>query len=242
MNERTVERVRSVSVTALALGVALARRLPRRRRKWQPQRSIQVVGRGTAAIAPDVAVVQLGVRVVAPTAQEATSRAAEALTAMLAVLRQGGVADRDIQTGYVNISPEYQHGPEGQRRTGNSATNTVQVRVRSLEKTGALLDAIVAAGGDAVIVNGVQLEASDPQAARAEAQRLALLDARAQAEQMARVMGVWVGEVLRIGQGDDARPGPLRGARMAMMAAPVTPIEAGELQVTANVKVIFAIV
>ncbi len=209
----------------------------------QWQRTIQVIGRGTANTAPDVAVVQLGVRTTAPTAQEASAAAATALNAMLAVVRQGGVADRDIQTGYVNISPEYQHGPEGAKRIGHSATNNVQVRVTPLEKTGAMLDAIIAAGGDLVVVNGVQLEASNPQAARTVAQRLALLDARTQAELMAGVLGVTVGAVLRIGQPEPQRPGPIaRGARMAMMSVESTPIEAGELTLSASVEVVFALV
>ncbi|MBA3823075.1 MAG: SIMPL domain-containing protein [Ktedonobacterales bacterium] len=206
------------------------------------QRTIQVVGRGQANTAPDVAVVQLGVRTTAPTAQEASQAAAAALNAMLAVVRQAGVADRDIQTGYVNISPEYQHGPEGARRIGHSAMNTVQVRVTSLEKTGAIIDAIIAAGGDLVVINSVQLEASDTQAARADAQRMALLDARAQAEHMAGVLGVTVGPVLQIGQSAPPRPGPLRGARMmAKMVADVTPIEAGELTISTEIAVTFAL-
>jgi uncharacterized protein len=207
------------------------------------ERTIQVIGRGTANTVPDVAVVQLGVRTTAPTAQAASQSAAAALNAMLDVLRGNGVEDRHIQTGYVNLSPEYQHGPEGAKRIGHSATNTVQVRVTPLAKTGAILDAIVVAGGDLVTINGVQLEASDTKPARTEAQRLALLDARAQAEHMASVLGVGVGAVLYIGQGESVRPVPVRGPRMREMfaeAAP-TPIEAGELTISAQVEVIFAL-
>jgi uncharacterized protein len=207
------------------------------------ERTIQVTGHGTANLKPDAVTVQMGVRTIAPTAQEASQNASKALNAMLSVLRQQGVEDRHIQTGYINLSPEYEYTGNRQKRIGHSASNTLNVRITSLEKAGSILDAIVDAGGDLVIVNSVNLEASDTLPARAEAQRAALLDARAQAEHMAGVLGATVGTVLQIGQSEGYRPAPVaKFASARMAAAAPTPIEAGELTTTANVVVIFALV
>jgi uncharacterized protein len=207
------------------------------------ERTIQVTGTGTANLKPDVVTVQLGVRTTASTAREASQNAAKALNAMLSVLRQHGVEDRHIQTGYLNLSPEYQYNGNTPKRIGHSASNTVNVRITTLEKAGPIIDAIVDAGGDLVVINSVNLEASDPLPARTEAQRAALLDARAQAEHMAGVLGATVGTVLQIGQNEGHRPGPVFGsvARAAKVAAAPTPIEAGELTITANVVVIFTL-
>ena len=70
---------------------------------------IQVSGTGRASAAPDIAVISLGVEALEDTAAEARAGAAAAMTKVIEVLTDAGVAEEDIQTLYFNISPRYQH-------------------------------------------------------------------------------------------------------------------------------------
>jgi len=67
------------------------------------ERSITVVGEGKVSVAPDVAEANVGVEVLAPTAEEATEEAKERMTAIMAALQKAGIAEKDIQTSNYSI-------------------------------------------------------------------------------------------------------------------------------------------
>lgn len=68
---------------------------------------IWVNGRGDARGTPDLAIVNLGVETLGNTAATARADAATAIDGTIAVLRDNGIADSDIQTRFFNISPRY---------------------------------------------------------------------------------------------------------------------------------------
>ena len=65
-------------------------------------------GHGQVKVAPDMAFLEVGVRVTEPTVAEANAEAASALTAMIEVLRSSGLEDADIQTSSLDIRQETQ--------------------------------------------------------------------------------------------------------------------------------------
>ncbi len=68
---------------------------------------IVVSGSGRASAAPDLATLRLGVEAIEATVGEARTAAAEAMTAVMASVKEDGVEDKDIQTGYFSIQPRY---------------------------------------------------------------------------------------------------------------------------------------
>ena len=68
---------------------------------------IWITGRGEATGVPDLAILNLGVQALADTVAEARDQAATAMEGTVAALRANGIAERDIQTAYFNISPRY---------------------------------------------------------------------------------------------------------------------------------------
>ena len=68
---------------------------------------IWVTGRGEATRAPDLAILNLGIEALADTVSEARDQAATAMEGTVAALRASGIAERDIQTRFFNISPKY---------------------------------------------------------------------------------------------------------------------------------------
>jgi len=67
------------------------------------QTGIWVNGVGKVTLAPDVAILQVGVQSQASTVAEAQGQAAEAMDKVMKALRDKGVASKDIQTRYFSI-------------------------------------------------------------------------------------------------------------------------------------------
>ena len=67
--------------------------------------TLNLAADGETPVAPDLAVVSLGVQTHAPTAAEALRQNAEQMTAVFAVLRSAGIAERDVRTSSLNLAP-----------------------------------------------------------------------------------------------------------------------------------------
>lgn len=209
------------------------------------KRTLTIVGVGMVRVAPDVARLQLGVRLNAPTAFAVSQQAAQAMGAIIDALRAQGIAESDIQTGHFAIAPEYFHGGEGPpQRTSHAASNMAQVTIRALDTVGVVIDAVLAAGGEHVQIDSLNFLLSEPAPTQVQARALALADARTQAGQIAHEMDVTLGKPLRIRSGNQPGRPRFQQARMAAAASSagqMHPIEAGEMEITDQVEVVFAI-
>jgi uncharacterized protein YggE len=85
---------------------------PARTAADQDVRTITVVGQGEVSAKPDIARVQLGIDVTAPSVNDATKTAAARMSDILAALQKAGIAEKDIQTSNYSIHLERQERPE----------------------------------------------------------------------------------------------------------------------------------
>lgn len=203
---------------------------------------ITVPGHGAVRVAPDVADVRLGVVTLRPTAGEARSAAATTMELVLASLRDGGVASRDLRTTLLNLDAVRDWSDGSQRITGYQLSNVVEATIRSIDATGALIDAALAAG--ATSLDGLTFRLDDPTEALAEARRLAVADARRRAETLASEARVGIGRVVAIVEGGAVAPGPPRPVAMFRAKAEAdaaTPVEAGTNDLLIDVTVEFEI-
>lgn len=192
-------------------------------------------GEGRASVAPDLATVGLGVTTQAPTAAQAMADNAARQTQVIEALKAQGVAAEDLQTQGLSLYP-VQTQAEGKPPTitGYQAQNIVSVRVRDLTRLGPLLDAMVGAG--ATDVQGVSFSREDDSAALDEARTAAVTDARRRAEVMAAAAGMALGPLVTLAEGG-MQNGPVPMMAMARDSAygGATPVETGQLQLTAQV-------
>ena len=207
---------------------------------------IHVTGAGEASAKPDIAVLSLGVEGQARTVAEANAIAADAIAAVLSVLRSSGVADDDMETQSFSIQPEYSFDRNTGIRTLTRyrVTNTLLVTVRDLDGIGAIIDGAAAAGGDATRINSIGFRVEDGVALEAEARRLALADAVAKADLFAEATGVSRGKLVFITESSFqqfARAESKIALDGAFAAAAPTEILAGEFDVRVNVQAVFAI-
>jgi uncharacterized protein YggE len=208
---------------------------------------ISVSGEGQASIAPDMAVVTLSVIKQSKTAQDALDQDNKAMGAVLATLKNGGIAERDLQTSGFAIQPQYNYPPakDGQQQppelTGYQVTNGLTVRIRDLGKLGGIIDQAVGLGinqgGDIQFVN------DKPDAAIEAARRDAMVDAAAKAKTLAEAAGVKVGHVIDITENAvRSAPQPMMRPMMLKQASDAAvPVAAGENSYNVVVNVTYAL-
>lgn len=202
-------------------------------------RTITVTGEGRISAEPDMAVLRLGVSREARKASDAMRAASEAAAAVLAQVEASGVAARDVQTANVSLSPRWLNEKNtAPRINGYVASNDLTVRVRDLGDLGALMDAVVGDGANQM--NGLSFAIAEPQPLQDAARQAAMQDARRKAELLATSAGVSLGPVMTISEHGGFRQ-PVGMARGAMMEASAVPIATGELDISANVTVVYAI-
>jgi len=211
-----------------------------------PRNTLDVSGVGEVYVAPDEAVLTLGVRVESDTAGGAFSAAAAQMQAVQAALSTGGeplVAAERIRTSQLSLQPRYTYTDKvGPKLIGYEASSILEIRVDDPLNAGAVLDAAVGAGANEVV--GVAWKVEDEAAVRQEALDAAVADARANAEQVANQLGVTIVEPARVSiRTQDSGPAPMyleRAGAMDAEAAPM-PVSAGEQIYRAQVDVTFVI-
>jgi uncharacterized protein YggE len=158
------------------------------------------------------------------------------MQAVIAAIKGIGIPDKNIQTNGVSLYPIYD---QGQTISGYNASNNVVVTVDDVNQVGAVLDAAVRAGANQA--TNVQFGFKDESALRNQALAAAAADARGKADALAGALGLQITGIESVAEGGVStpilqQPRPLAVAAAAPAAAPIEP---GELEVVAQVTVVF---
>ena len=201
---------------------------------------IQVSGTGTVAGTPDALRLSLTVSTTGPTVVDALGSANAAATRVQHSLTAHGVAARDLQTSGMSITPDYGTKAGAPVIRGYQVDESMTATLHGIKASGAAIGAAVAAGGNAVRVDGISLDLSDTSALVTSARGRAFADAKAKAEQYARAAGRSLGSVVGIDESvTTPTPVPYPYARTAAAGAAV-PVQAGSEDVAVTVTVTFA--
>lgn len=202
---------------------------------------IYVNGSATVTANPDIAQAQLGVQTFADSVAEAVAENNTRSAAIQAAMSAQGIAAKDMHTTGFNVYPQMDY--EKDRAgvvVGYWATNTLNVRMRNLAKVGEVLQAGIEAGANNV--SGLYFSLEDPDSLLQEARVQAVADARQRAVALVEAAGAKLGKVLSIRE-----TSPWYGPVMARAdfdkaeGAASVPVQPGELEVTGQVEVVFAI-
>lgn len=238
--------LRSIHLTSIILAAMIAAPVSVRAAEPEKREAVIVVsGEADSSLAPDMAIVTLGVTTAEKTARAALDGNSQATGAVLKGLRDEGIADRDLQTSDFSIQPQYVYpdsSDDGQKPpvlTGYQVSNALTVRVRDLKRLGAILDRTVTLG-----VNqggNIRFANDNPEKTIEEARRLAVTNAFAKARTLADSAGVRIGRVIEISE-TSSQPEAQPLARMSMAKqADAVPVATGENTYSVNVSITFAI-
>ena len=206
-----------------------------------PQPTISINGEGKVTAVPDIARISVGLltegRDIAALQRQNTDKMNKLIDAMKAL----GVADKDIQTTNYSIYPKYDYTNGNSVLSGYTVNQNVTVKVRDLSKVGAIFAKVGEIGANQV--SGPDFTIDNPTALRDQARLEAIADAQQKAETLARSLGVRLGRVVGFSESGGGSPVPMydfaRGMGGAESAAPK--IEAGELDISSDVSLLFEI-
>jgi uncharacterized protein len=220
----TVATAKTGSVTALSMDA----------------HTISTRGVGKVSGTPDTLTVTIGVSTKGASAKTALESNNSKAAALIDLLRNNGVAAKDLQTSQLSINPRYDD--KSQTITGYQVDNVVQATMHNIARAGELLDAAAGVAGNAVRVQQIAFSVSDDSALRAQARSQAVRQAKAQAAQIAGAAGVALGRVRSITEQVD--PGYSVGYDMrgpAASASSPVPLEPGQQQLTVSVDIVYDI-
>lgn len=197
--------------------------------------TITVQGEGSFRVTPDLTLLYMGVEVTAPTAQEAQRENSDIMQAVLDQLFLFGISKDEIKTTYFSLwaVTEYEEGETVHK--GFRVSHTLEVPVADIDKTGEILDAVVAAGIN--VVNNVTFSLRDTKGAYEKALLKAIESAHNKAGALANAEGLSVGEIKEIVE--KRTYAPYYGAEGEAGQFAITPFMPGQLKVEAIVEVTF---
>jgi uncharacterized protein YggE len=207
-----------------------------------PVRNITVTGTGKVTLTPDIAYINIGVHTENASAKDAVAANNTQAQAVVTAIKGFGIADKDIQTTNFSINPQQQYDPSG-KVTGiiYAVDNTVYVTVRDLTKLGNLLDTTVSSGANNI--NSIQFDVADKTDALSQARAAAVADAHKQAGELTKATNVTLGDVQTISYYDSTVPITMQFAKSDVLApaAASVPVQAGSMQVTTTVTIVYGL-
>lgn len=237
-----MRRCRAFAAAILLAGLAAS--APGRAAEPPEPRLVTVSGRGEVRAAPDRATVTLGILARAPALESARAEANRVVGALLGVARELKIADADVHTTRLGVSPEYDYGDgkRARRLVGYVVQRQLVVELKDIDRLGELLERGLNAGAN--LAGEPLLDSSRRAELEREALARAVADARANAAVIARALDCSVGSAHSATQGGAEGPQPIPMQRMAMAAGAAAPetYQPGELAFAASVSVRFELV
>ena len=204
--------------------------------------TLNLSAQGDVTAAPDMATISFGVVTQSGSASGAMKANNIKMNQVLAALKSAGIDAKDIQTSNLNLSPQYTYNDNGAppKLNGYNAQNQVSVRVNKLDQTGAVIDAVIAAGVNQIDSIGFGLK--DDDAALDAARQAAVKTLMQRANLYATALGVKIKRIQTLSESTNDYSPPQPRAMMMMKSADAsTPVAAGELKLSVTVSAVFEI-
>ncbi|MCS7460678.1 SIMPL domain-containing protein [Paenibacillus doosanensis] len=207
------------------------------RHSENPQQNvIEVTGEASVAAAPNRSVVTLGAvtenKELLPAQQENSA----IVTRIIAALGQLGVPKEHIRTADYRIDMQYSFEDGKQLFQGYQVTHLLEITLDQIDRTGTVVDTAVRQGANTV--TNIRFVNTHPEAYYNQALQLAIRQAENKAISLARAIQATLNRTpLRIEELSQPQPpAPFHTSLYAAGASGPTPIQPGQLSITAQVR------
>lgn len=195
---------------------------------------ITVYGEGSLSISPDQATVTLGVIIEGEQLQEVQQESAMIIARVINSLLQLGISSENIQTVVYRIDVQYDYKDGQQIFRGYQVNHQLQIIVDNIELTGQIVDTAVLNGANSV--TNIEFKVAHPTLYYHKALTLAMKDAHGKATVLANELNVRLNPVpQKVDELTSAPIVPFSGPLLAK--AETTPIQPGEITITANIQI-----
>lgn len=208
--------------------------------------TITLDGEGKITATPDIAEISLGLMTEKISVAEAQKENTEKMNQILAELKKMSIEEKDIKTTNYSIYPRYDWADGKQTLKGYQVSQSVTVKIRNLDKIGAVLEMAGRLGANQT--GGLSFTIDEPEKLKQQAREKALLNAKEKAEALAKVAGVKLGRLVSFTESsgnaypvyrDTSMSFGLGGAEKAV--APAPEVEPGSQDVIVNVSVTYEV-
>lgn len=204
---------------------------------------VTVNGMGTVKVKPDIAYINVGVEIFNGDAKKAQDENARLMDKIVSAVKENGIKDEDIKTISYNIYRSIEHNTfrsdiKKNPVEGYYARNVIQITVRDIKEVGKIID--IAGNEGANVASNIRFGISDEEKYYNEALKLAMDSASSKAGAILNTFGAKATKPYRVKENSYGSPIVYReNAAMKSLADDQynTPIEAGELEITARVTV-----
>ncbi len=204
-------------------------------------RYITISATGTTNVVPDAVRITASVSVIGKSSKEALATASTTASAVRKALTANKIATKDVATQSVSVYPEYTYPASGTPvLSGYRASQSFDITVRASTTAGAVVDAIVDAGGDNLQINSASPFVLNNDKATETARASAVARAKAKASSYAKLLGVKLGRVIYLDETSTPSTYPVYVAS-AKAEDSATQIDLGEHEVTVSVTVRWSI-
>jgi uncharacterized protein YggE len=212
--------------------------------------TITVSGEGEVFAIPDLATFSFSILGEGKTVPEAQKKATEKNNAVIKMLKDEGVAEKDI-VSQPSVNPKYASQPctgwscpTSSEIVGYQANYYITVKLRDAEKAGDITAKLAVL--NVSNLSGVSYTIDNDEALRQEARTKAIEDAREEAKKLAKDLGVRLSEIVSFSEGGQGYQADFMSARVmkaesAAGAVPAPDLPMGENRISSTVSVTFKI-
>ncbi len=209
----------------------------------EAQKTISLLGTGSAFETADEATLSLGVEITRRMASEAIEDNAGIMAEVIEAIKLRGVSEDDIKTTRYSVYPRYEWVDDTRELKGYTVTNMIQVTVRDLDDVGNVIDVSGQAGANTISGISFGLSEAKIEELKVSAYILALGDAQDKAEVIADTLDLTISGIQSVTETsytparttmDAVETSGVEGLSMAP-----TPIISGDLSVSVSVRIVF---
>lgn len=206
-------------------------------------RLVTVNGQGTMKIKPDQSIITLGVQTIEATAKESSEKNAKIMEDVYDALIKASISKENISTKGYRLYQVYDYVDGERISKGYQATNTIEFKTKELDSVGEYVDIAIKAGANDV--NNIRFTVEDQEEVKLKLLELAVKNATKKANVLTKAAGASRGRVASITENSVTGPFYREADYMMTMdndnSKSITPIQADDIELTANVTVAFAI-
>lgn len=216
--------------------------------------TITVSGDSDVYAKPDLGIVNLSVVVEKLTVAEAMAEGTKKMNEVVAAVKSLGVEEKDLKTVSFNIYPKYEYQtvqclvypcPPGRNvLTGYEVNQQLEVKIRTLDKAGDIIQAATDAGANEV--GNLQFTIENEDAVRSQAREEAISEAKAKAKELAGQLGVRLVRITGFNE-DGNMPYPiydsvsLKGMGVGGGESSTPSVETGQNKITVSVTISYEV-
>ena len=154
---------------------------------------INVSGSAEVKVAPDEIRLSVGVETRDQNLDAARQQNDERIARALAFLKAGGVPDKDVQTDFISVMPDYDYNSSRVKPVAYIVRKSIEIRVTAITNFEDIVTGLLTNGVNCI--QGIDFRTSQLRKYRDQARELAIQAAKEKADAMASALGVKRGKV-----------------------------------------------